>query len=165
MKHLLKTIRIIAYIIIIPLLLYNITMIIQSILYPNKTPSVLGLKTYIIASGSMEPTLKVGDIVLIKEISSTNLKENDIISFQKDNTIITHRIHKILKLDEKVKFQTKGDHNQSIDSDLVEESNIEGKMIIKIPYIGKILVFLVRKEVMAIVIVCYYSYLILKKRK
>ena len=58
-----KIIITIVYIILIPLLIYNVTLIIKSILKPNKTPDFFGYKTYVIVSGSMEPSLKIGDIV------------------------------------------------------------------------------------------------------
>ena len=52
---------IIIYIILIPLIIFNFTLIFKSFLNPNKTPDFLGLKNYIIVSGSMEPTIHVGD--------------------------------------------------------------------------------------------------------
>lgn len=45
-----KVISIAIYIMLIPLLIYNISLIAQSVINPSKTPSFLGIKTYIIIS-------------------------------------------------------------------------------------------------------------------
>ena len=41
---------IIVYIVVIPLLCYNISLIIQAVVNPDETPSFLGYKTYVIVS-------------------------------------------------------------------------------------------------------------------
>lgn len=62
----------IIYIVLLPVLIYNIFIIGQAILNPNKTPNFLGIKTYIIVSGSMEPNLQIGDIAVVKKFQKKN---------------------------------------------------------------------------------------------
>ena len=72
-----KKIRIIVYIILIPILICNIILIIQSAIQPKETPELVGIKSYVIISGSMQPELNIGDIVIVKKVE--DLQEGDII--------------------------------------------------------------------------------------
>ena len=147
---------------LIIILIYNIIIIIKSLVNPNKTPSFLGIKTYIIVSGSMEPNLNIGDIVIVRE--TDNIKKGDIISFRENMEIITHRVNDIKLFDDEIKYQTKGDNNNSVDIELVELKNIEGKVINKIPKIGNVLILLQKKEIIIFAIVAYYIYMIRRSK-
>lgn len=151
----------ILYILLIPLLMYNISLIIQAVTNPTKTPNFFGIKTYVIVSGSMEPELNIGDIVIAKEVEADELQIGDIISFRQGQSIITHRIVAINQEDEKTTYTTKGDNNNTEDTNLVEINLIEGKMIKKVPKIGKISMLLKGKItliVIALLIYIYYSH-------
>ena len=74
-KKIKVTVRTIAYIFLVPLLIYNISLIAQSIINPKKTPNFMGVKTYVIISGSMQPELDIGDVVIVKENNMKNLKK------------------------------------------------------------------------------------------
>lgn len=104
---------------------------------------------YTVVSPSMEPSINVYDVVFIKKIDSTKLKENDIITFYSTNTFfgntpITHRIVEIVK-DDGIKFRVKGDANQIEDDELVLSENILGRVYFKLPGFGKIQFFLASK--------------------
>jgi signal peptidase len=93
--------------------------------------------SYLVQSGSMSPTIKVGDFILTK--STPNYQPNDIITFvTKDNRVVTHRIIKI----DASKFVTKGDANQSSDLEPVSQNQIVGKHLATIPLLGFFVVFL-----------------------
>ena len=84
--------NILIYIIVFPLLIYNISLIIQALVDSSKTPSFLGIKTYVIISGSMRPEIEIGDIVVAKNVSEDELNVGDIICFRQGQSVITHRI-------------------------------------------------------------------------
>lgn len=151
-----KILSSIIYIIIIPIITYNIFLIIMSIVNPSKTPSFLGIKTFVIVSGSMEPNLNVGDIVLIKTVDEQEIKVNDIISFREGQSIITHRIVEISEEEGIKKYITKGDNNNAKDSNAVEYEEIEGVYIVKIPKIGWLVIFLKNKIVIISIILIFY---------
>lgn len=144
------------YIIIIPIILYNIFLIIMSIIKPDETPSFLGIKTFVIISGSMEPNLNIGDIVLIKQTNEEQIKVNDIISYREGQNVITHRVIEITQEDKKKKYITKGDNNNTKDSNPIEYKNIEGKYIGKIKYIGYLVIFVKNKIVIISIILIFY---------
>ena len=153
------------YIVIIPIILYDVILIIQSIANPDITPSVFGIKTFTIVSRSMEPTLEINDVIFVKEYDINKLQEGDIIAFVQDEDIITHRIEKIEINEKKRLFITKGDSNNTTDLKKINEFQIEGKYIGKIPKIGKIFSLLKNKYVFIIVIVILIICYLLERKK
>ncbi|MBQ6477616.1 MAG: signal peptidase I [Bacilli bacterium] len=97
-----------------------------------------------IASGSMEPKIYRGDIVIVDQKFS-NLKKGDVIAFKQNNIIIVHRIVKIIKYDKSNLYYTKGDANNKMDDFITEKDMIVGKVKIKLPLIGYPTVWFNRK--------------------
>lgn len=95
----------------------------------------------VVATGSMEPVIMAGDMVLISRITDMdgiyNLKEGEIIQFSKGHILVSHRIIEIVEdKREGIKFKTKGDNNSTPDLELVGPQDIRGLMVYKIPKIG-----------------------------
>lgn len=94
---------------------------------------------YVIAigSGSMEPKIKKGDVVIVdRGCNKDSLKEGQVIAYKKDNVIVVHRIVKKMKLNNSYVYYTKGDTNDNIDDFLIQKDNIVGKVNHKIGFIG-----------------------------
>lgn len=95
-----------------------------------------------IVTGSMKPLIDPGDVILVKKLKSQEeleaLKVGEIIQFQRDNILITHRIVGIRENDKThlKEYQTKGDNNSGVDVEWVEMKNIKGTMEGIIPKIG-----------------------------
>lgn len=159
-----RTIRIIISLIIIPILIYNIGLIVKSIINPTKTPDFFGYKTFVVISGSMEPEIDIYDIVGIKEVDQNELEINDIIAFRQGQSIITHRIIEIKNEDGNIKYITKGDNNNIKDENEVHYSEIEGKLSFKIKKLGFIIVLLKNKIVLILVLVVLYMMYVNNKR-
>jgi len=86
-------------------------------------------------TGSMEPAIPVGSVVVIKPVDPETLKIGDIICFKlSEPTSITHRIINVTTEG----FITKGDANEDPDQWIVKRENVIGKAIFTIPYIGYI---------------------------
>lgn len=94
----------------------------------------------VIATGSMEPMIKPGDIILVEKITDiediNKLNVNDVIQFKKDNILISHRVIVVGNNKEGIYYITKGDNNSTPDSDKVKPEQIKGKVINVIPKIG-----------------------------
>jgi len=166
-----KVLNIVLYIILIPLIIFNFTLIFKSFLNPNDTPDFLGYKNYIIVSGSMEPTIHVGDAIFVKEIKQNEIKENDIISFKDGDSITTHRIIEIEENNGIVRYTTKGDNNNSPDKEKILYSQIEGVYQFKINSFGIVIKILKSKLTLIIIVaililnILYTSRLKDKKQK
>lgn len=102
-------------------------------LLPFVFPKIGKLQTYSVISESMEPNIPVGSLLYVKEVSPDELQENDVITFYgKKGSVVTHRI---------VSFSedgivTKGDANQEVDLAKVQETQILGKVVLSIPFLG-----------------------------
>lgn len=96
----------------------------------NAYPNYFGYTFFEVASGSMEPTLHINDVIIVK-ITKDNLKKNDIIAFVQDDAIITHRI---IYMDGNI-LTVKGDNNNTIDKPITID-NVIGKVIKIYPQLG-----------------------------
>ncbi len=139
MKIVKKISKILFWIILVIIAIYSTFVIIQRLIYKDKTPSFFGYKNFIVLTGSMEPTLNKGDIVFVKE--TNDIKVNDIISFRINNSVVTHRVKEIYKEDGKDFYITKGDANTGTDTELINIEIVEGKYSFKIPFLGRIILF------------------------
>ncbi len=155
-KKIKRAFTILIYIILFPILIYNLAIIFQTIAFPQKTPTFFGIKTYTIASGSMQPYLDVGDIVIVKNAQKDELKEGDIISYREGERVITHRIIEIDNSSDDVKYKTKGDNNNVEDNNLVKFNLVEGKVVQRVSKLGYLSIFLKNKIIIiVIVLLCY----------
>jgi len=96
----------------------------------NDLPMPFGIGVSAVLSGSMEPEIMTGDLAVIK--SSEDYDVGDIVVYSSQYELIIHRIVDI----NGEKIVTKGDANNVNDSP-VDKSDIKGKMIFHIPYLGK----------------------------
>ena len=94
-------------------------------------------KTMVVLSGSMEPAIHTGSIVVVKP--EKDYKIGDVITFGhygvKKNPI-THRIHDIKVVSGKPVYITKGDANNAPDQKEVSTRSVLGKVIFDVPYLG-----------------------------
>jgi len=97
-----------------------------------------GVQPTVIYSGSMQPVVDIGDIVIISDVSTDSIKEGDIIQFKNTNISIPilHRVYKIDEKGDTKLFITKGDANNDPDTDPIISNQIMGKAIFTIPKIG-----------------------------
>lgn len=110
-------------------------------------PTILGYQVKTVLSGSMEPTFYTGSII-INELPSKDgiYKKGDVITFQSDEKLITHRIKGVHDANGKKLYETKGDHNNAPDLGYVQPDNIVGKYTgITIPKAGYIISYATSK--------------------
>lgn len=94
-------------------------------------------KVMMVLSGSMEPKIKTGSVVIVKPFS--DYREGEVISFKEPENserIVTHRIVKVVSGMDGMYYQTKGDANDAPDWTQVPKENVIGKVLLSIPYLG-----------------------------
>ena len=98
---------------------------------------VFNVKPLVIASNSMLPKIRKGDIVIIKDIDVNKIKKGDVIRYKMDGYYVVHRVV-LIRTDEKGKreFVTKGDNNNDVDLFAVKEYQVDGIVKLDIPYLG-----------------------------
>ena len=117
---------------------------------------------YVIVSESMTPIIKKNDAILIKRVDANEIKIGDVITYKSEDAthygiMITHRVVSMVNDDMgEISFVTKGDNNNVADKTPVKESNIYGKVIMRIPKIGYVQYFLATSYgwIIAIAIPC-----------
>ena len=138
--------------VILVILIYNIILIFISA--ENDGIELFGYRAYVITSDSMEPAINNGDAIVVKNCEEEDLQTGDVITFEQNQEVITHRIQKIEE-DQTTKektYITKGDNNNIEDSENIKYSAIIGKCILTIPYLGKIILVLENKLIILIII-------------
>lgn len=137
-KNTSKTFKRILHIVSI-ILIYNAVLLFFSSMNKMQGFSLLGYQAFVITTNSMEPSIKHGDAVLTKKPKVKDLKEGDIITFNRNNEAITHRILRIDKEEDNYYYVTKGDNNNVEDKQRVEFDDIEGKKVVTFPKLGYVI--------------------------
>ncbi len=104
-------------------------------------PIEQNLQLRIVESGSMEPSIMTGSLVVILPASSYGL--NDVITFESKTADVptTHRIVDTYEENGRTWFITKGDANEEADTNAVAPESVIGKVMFSAPYAGFILDF------------------------
>ncbi len=109
------------------------------------------ISLYTIISPSMTPNINIYDVVVSKKVKSPNdIKVGDVITFISTSQIsrgmtVTHRVVEIVKDENGIAYKTKGDNNLSPDGAPAEYNNVIGKVVLKIPKLGRLQEFISSK--------------------
>lgn len=101
---------------------------------------VSGYKLKVVKSGSMEPEIHTGSVVMIRP--TADYAEGDIVTFgenSKDSVPTTHRIVAVRVVEGAVFYQTKGDANDSPDGGEIHKDEIIGKVAFTVPFLGYVI--------------------------
>jgi signal peptidase len=104
---------------------------------------LLGYDSYVIYSGSMGPTVKVGSLLLTRPVDVEDLQVGDVITYRSpgNHTTLTHRIVGMRQQDGEWIFETKGDASLEPDPREVILRSQVSKMVFDIPYLGYVVDF------------------------
>lgn len=128
-KKVKTALRITALVVLAALIGFGVYSINAQRLGGNTLPMPLGFGATVVLSGSMEPELSVGDLLIVVEADS--YQERDVVVYQSGGTAVVHRI---IAVDGDV-ITTQGDANNSPD-DPITQANIKGVVVLAIPLAG-----------------------------
>ena len=97
---------------------------------------LLPIKPVAIATGSMETSINVGDVVILKKCDASDVEVGDVIQYSRDNYTVVHRVISKYYEEGELLFITKGDNNKSEDYFPVKTDQVMGKEMFSIRYIG-----------------------------
>ena len=121
--------------ILVIILIGNLYLLTMQLVFKQELPTIFGFGQVIVISGSMEPTISAGDLLIIREQSQYQV--DDIVTYEWGNSLCTHRIVSI----EGDQMITKGDANNTTDEPTAL-ALINGKVVFTIPGFGNFILFL-----------------------
>jgi signal peptidase I len=95
----------------------------------------IGWHVSTVMSGSMEPTIPVGGMVILGPVAADDIRVGEIIAFTRGDVEICHRVIAI-DVGPPLRFTTKGDNNGAPDVTTVTQENVNGRLIASIPLAG-----------------------------
>jgi signal peptidase len=110
-------------------------------------PQVVGADhSYVVLSGSMEPTISAGDVIIVNSVAASQIEQGDVITYGGERPT-THRVVGVTQQDGGPAFRTQGDANENPDPGVVPASEVKGKVmtlggaLFVIPYVGYVIQF------------------------
>ncbi|MEA2458503.1 MAG: signal peptidase [Thermoleophilaceae bacterium] len=107
-------------------------------------PALFGYHSFTVLTGSMVPTLGVGDVVVTKPIAARDARVSDVITFpdpENRTRLITHRIRSIHMAGERAMVVTQGDANNHAEHWAIAQTGTVGRVTYHLPLIGYALVW------------------------
>lgn len=104
-------------------------------------PGFLGLSSFAILSGSMEPTLHVGDLVIDRRVEARDVRPGDIVTFRDPDggsRLLTHRIVRYRVHGDRAFIVTRGDANSGIESWTIPLGGTVGRVEFDVPKLGHV---------------------------
>lgn len=103
-------------------------------------PSLFGFEMLVVTSGSMEPALSPGDLVIVDHDDDEH-STGDLVVFRRGTgMLVTHRIVGVVEsVDGSIRYITRGDANDSVDIDPVEPVDVIGEVVTTVPLVGRVM--------------------------
>lgn len=136
MKFLRRTARYLGIAVLAAIVGLNIWQMAARALLGQELPGLFGYSSLVVMSGSMEPAISAGDLLIIRR--EATYQEGEVVSFSDNGSYITHRL--VGQTDGG--FITQGDSNNVPDPDLIHAEQILGRVVLVIPGLGRALLFL-----------------------
>lgn len=99
-------------------------------------PNLVGLQTTTVMSGSMAPRLMVGDAVVVRHVSGSELARGQVLLVDDPDRPGRLRLHRLVAVQDDGRLVTRGDANRSRDSSTVDIDAVHGAAFLRIPYAG-----------------------------
>lgn len=90
----------------------------------------------VVGSESMNGTINKGDAIIYERYDDGDIRKGQVVIFDYDNVKTIHRISRIRKVNQEIRYYTKGDANDKEDNGYRTASEIKGLVKLRIKYIG-----------------------------
>jgi len=116
-------------------LLVNVYLALRQTFWKVDLPSVFGVKQVVVLTGSMSPAILPGDLLLIRQYPEYLV--GDVVTYRSGGSLVTHRVIGV----DGGTCTTQGDANNTTDAPVSFEQ-IEGKVVLRIPKLGRLIFFM-----------------------
>ncbi len=100
-------------------------------------PLVVGWTPRVILSGSMEPRIHVGDIIVTRTVPAATLAKGQVITVKDPDHPAKTRTHRLLRREADGMLVLRGDANAQPDSSKVSVDDVLGLGVVRVPYVGR----------------------------
>jgi signal peptidase I len=97
---------------------------------------VLGYGAYVVTSGSMEPAIPMGALVVDQAAPAQSIQPGEVITYTLPDRVVTHRVDSVAERDGRTVFVTRGDANSVADPWLAEPDGDVGAVRMTVPFLG-----------------------------
>jgi signal peptidase len=119
--------------------------VLAGVLLTLTVPRALGKPVLVVLTGSMEPELGTGDVLIESRISPLDAKAGDVITFrdpERPDRLITHRVRRVEATGEDVSFTTKGDANNTVESWQIPRQGSIARVEYRLPKLGYVVAWI-----------------------
>ena len=106
------------------------------VLLPVAAPRIAGFETYAVETASMDPTISVGALTVVKPEGAAHLAEGDIVAYQRGDAVIVHRVLVFQLVS--VTFSGEVALYHLVDHYPVRYESVIGPVVFSVPYLGAI---------------------------
>jgi signal peptidase I len=129
----------------------------------------MGYRAEPVLSGSMEPTLPIGSLAVVKEVPASDVERGDVITFNTPgdkNSLTTHRVVGVEHEGSRVAYRTRGDANTADDPWHLSQRGTMGELVLDVPYAGYVTRWLAQPDVRTgvVILAALFAFLIILRR-
>lgn len=102
-------------------------------------PLAFGARPHTVLTGSMEPAISAGDVVIEQRISPGDAAIGDVVTFrdpEDQSRLITHRVVGIRRAGSHFWFRTQGDANNTTEHWRIDADGELGRVLYAVPWVG-----------------------------
>lgn len=104
-------------------------------------PLAFGARPHTVLTGSMEPAIAAGDVVVVEPISPAEAHVGDVVTFrdpEDQSRLITHRVRSVRREGAHLWFVTQGDANNTTERWRVAASGEVSRVVYVVPWVGHV---------------------------
>jgi signal peptidase len=120
---------------------YGVLAFVLAIVAAIALPFALGQRPYTVLSGSMEPAIGTGDIVVVERLAPAEARVGDVVTFsdpKSSGRLITHRVRSSRPRGGQFDFVTKGDANNTVERWRIPADGVISRVRYRVPEVGRL---------------------------
>jgi signal peptidase I len=103
-------------------------------------PLAFGGRPLVVLSGSMEPALATGDVVVVKRLRPQDARVGDVVTYRNpEGDLVTHRVRSARRRGPRFELVTKGDANNASERWTIDADGEVSRALYRVPLAGRLL--------------------------
>jgi signal peptidase I len=111
--------------------------LVASLVLWSLLPALFGWTPRVILSGSMEPRIHVGDVVVTRDVAAASLVKGQVVTVTDPDHPGRTRTHRVVRLNSDGTLTLKGDANRAADTSHASLDAVQGVGVVRVPFVGR----------------------------